>query len=162
MNKLTLETLLLSVVMIIIAICLVLLVTNSAGLGGFWVACGSSTAITFMIFLAVAILPRVLLIREIQQIMGRGGPKSLSEYLVIFPGACKKCGSREFEIEIYDYPDSYSETRYCKRCNPISNGEKHLGGSWAPTYRHRRVYSPYLSREQSAAIPDFPWEASAY
>ena len=96
-----------------------------------------------------------------QRIIAQGGPQSLQEYLELFPEACSQCGGQTLYESAETSPSFLSQllrrkplrTWVCTRCgannfaiNPIK-----------PLKRLRRVNSPYLPSEQSAAIAEPPY-----
>jgi hypothetical protein len=106
-------------------------------------------------------------------------PQTLEDYLFLFPEACPKCGYRN----VIDYEESeYLGYRHgmpvisvktgceCARCQHRWNtfGQEHYaspaeeelinnGSSLPSKTTPRRIYSPYLSRKQSEAIPELPF-----
>ncbi len=108
-----------------------------------------------------------------KQIMQRGGPQSLEDYLFLFPGACPECGYRQVvdckrQVGISMHGEPALETkswRECTRCHHrgdisverTSAQWKELDALDSPlTETPCRVTSPYLAQEQSDAIPEFP------
>jgi hypothetical protein len=114
-----------------------------------------------------------------QSIGSSGGPKSLEDYLFLFPDACPKCGSRnlsqwnwiEGSTHYADPHDIYevglatsSHSRViCKRCKQVLSTSSSTGGDLIQDDAEEqtlRVSSPYLSKELSDSIPDFPYQSS--
>jgi len=106
-------------------------------------------------------------------IMQRGGPQSLEDYLLLFPGACPKCGYREvvdclrqWGGNVHGEPAIISESwRECTRCHhrgDITTSHRYVSREDAENVdssiakTHNRVASPYLTQEQSGAIPELP------
>ncbi len=109
--------------------------------------------------------------KRADEILAKGNPVnwSLEEYLLIFPGACSRCGCRLIRIDtvIGDssesslYPTNYGaggyETYACTRCNAIwGDGGDNASGYYfrpGPSYDHL-VSSPYVG---TTGIPDYPY-----
>lgn len=103
-----------------------------------------------------------------RKILGRGGPSSRQEFIFLFPGACKKCLSRDVvqvEYECLEHGDpgpggviaiDKGEYTECRRCrNFISGGRPDVsGGGYSMDRTQNRIYSPYLSHEQSETVRD--------
>ena len=113
-----------------------------------------------------------------QDILKKGGPRTLKDYLLFFPLACHRCGSRRlFLFSVFvegregqldgaysDYtPAKYGELWKCSRC-----GHERRGG-WSvfseievaatSTNFRREMFvtdSPYLTSKEAETISEFP------
>ena len=111
---------------------------------------------------------------KIVSILNRG-PRSLSEYLEIFPNACPNCGSKDW-VKIYWKIDktninntnssselnSYDRCVYCSYTNAFLSCETSfvIEGDWYLEIKKvdYRVSSPYLNAEEEDSIVDWNWK----
>jgi hypothetical protein len=114
--------------------------------------------------------------REVQEkierkdIMERGGPKTLKEYLLFFPNACHCCGSRDWieASDIYKPSDEGGlgestryyppEPRYLKKCKRCGNlmGDPNVNPLNLSYSESELRVSPIDPIGNS--IPDFPYQ----
>jgi hypothetical protein len=102
-----------------------------------------------------------------RRILNAGGPRTLAEYRIIFPDACRKCGSRDFLHYIDPSPgaaypeDDPGDTHHyiCKRCGLL----EHKFDMWPGIQFEgvERRSAPFLTPEQADAIPDWPYVPAA-
>ena len=109
--------------------------------------------------------------KKANKIIIQGGPNSFEDYLILFPNACPKCGSRDLvrtewddiKVVSVDWFIECSETRcykeVCKMChfrirgvNPNRPSMKNFNK------KNIRIKSPFLTEEQSETIPEFSKE----
>jgi hypothetical protein len=122
------------------------------------------------------------------EIMRNGGPRTPEEYALLFPHACKDCCFRAIlhvsEEWSQSYNDGYGEQTWggwanqyeCLRCGsrgffpPLRVQYDWVINNWyeelrreAPRYREsiRWIYSPFLTIDESAAVPDWPWSPAS-
>ena len=89
--------------------------------------------------------------RKVDTILKRGGPQTREEYLFLFPKACHTCGSRDLIRETWD---SYWESEdYPKKRSHVYCLHLFHQTFQDSTLTKQRVYSPFLSSEESDSIP---------
>ncbi|AFZ18869.1 ATP-dependent Clp protease adaptor ClpS [Allocoleopsis franciscana] len=100
-----------------------------------------------------------------RRILAQGSPQTLEEYLEIFPDACPRCGGRHIYESLTPRRSFITpllrnrkpkRSWVCTRCGHSNLSQKPV----KPLQNLRFVPSPYLSAEQSLAIPEWPWEHS--
>lgn len=130
--------------------------------------------ISLLIFLVSAFVGIAFLYVSFQDfrawlVLRRGGPKTLSQYLRLFPAACRQCGYRE--LTELDWFDRFSgdSGRYwiCNRCycatGKISweaypngfNRDARKAAVESGEGVHVTVVSPYITEDEASSIPDF-------
>jgi len=103
----------------------------------------------------------------VERIMKSGGPRTLSEYLTVFPEACSKCGYRDFlswyesfgGAHIWGHEDirEWDHFLECQRCgNTVKTCN--IGYPETALQLHRtsfRAMSPYLSAADADQVAEF-------
>ena len=95
-----------------------------------------------------------------------GDKRAFRAYMWLFPHACGNCGFREriyasWSVDRSSYEDPYASEFHaysrCTRCGKPYSGSFDYASHYWRSLQVVRASSPYLTKEESDAVPDFPY-----